>query len=88
MRAIWRFPGEGQPLCAAKERVMTKNESMTPTTSYSDLSTPLLMKRLESAQRDVDALDPQNPERATLLQNIAAIECALAKRKVPRFDYR
>ena len=86
MRPIWKFHGEGQPQCAAKERVMTKNDSMTPTTSYSQLSTPLLMKCLDSAQRDVDALDPQNPKRAILLKNIAAIECALAKRKVPRFD--
>jgi hypothetical protein len=74
-----------QPQCAAKERVMDKNDSMTRTTSYSELSTPLLMKRLESAQRDVDALDPENPERALLLENIAAMECALAKRKVPLF---
>ena len=72
-------------MCAAKERVMDKNDSMTRTTSYNELSTPLLMKRLESAQRDVEALDPQNPERALLLENIAAIECALAKRKVPLF---
>jgi len=64
---------------------MTKNDSIIRTTSYSELSTPLLMKRLESAQRDVDALDPENPERALLLENIAAIECALAKRKVPLF---
>ena len=64
---------------------MTKNDAVTPTTSYLHESTPLLMKRLESAQRDLDTLDPQNSERAILLENIAAIECALAKRKVPRW---